>query len=83
MNKTKKLTDGAMMVALIGVLLFINRQSAGFIDFAIYWIVPIPIIIYTMRGQRQRPILNALSSLMFISILILLIIINKINCFLY
>ena len=34
------------------------------------------IIIYTMRGQRQRPILNALSSLMFISILILLIIIN-------
>ncbi len=34
------------------------------------------IIIYTMRGQRQRPVLNALSSLMFVSILILLIIIN-------
>lgn len=34
------------------------------------------IIIYTMRGQRQRPVLNALSSLMFISILTLLIIIN-------
>lgn len=37
------------------------------------------IIIYTMRGQRQRPVLNALSSLMFISILTLLIIINVIG----
>ncbi len=34
------------------------------------------IIIYTMRGQRQRPVLNALSSLMFLSILVLLVIIN-------
>ncbi len=34
------------------------------------------IIIYTMRGQRQRPVLNALSSLMFVCILTLLIIIN-------
>ena len=34
------------------------------------------IIIYTMRGQRQRPILNALSSLMFMSVLILLILVN-------
>ena len=34
------------------------------------------IIIYTMRGQRQRPVLNALSSLMFLSILTLLVIIN-------
>ena len=34
------------------------------------------IIIYTMRGQRQRPVLNALSSLMFMSVLILLILVN-------
>lgn len=37
------------------------------------------IIIYTMRGQRQRPVLNALSSLMFISILTLLILVNFIT----
>lgn len=37
------------------------------------------IIIYTMRGQRQRPILNALSSLMFVSVLILLISVNFIT----
>lgn len=49
MNSTKKLTEGAMMCALVGVLLFINRQSAGFIDFAIYWLVPLPIIIYTVK----------------------------------
>lgn len=37
------------------------------------------IIIYTMRGQRQRPVLNALSSLMFISVLVLLISVNFIS----
>lgn len=37
------------------------------------------IIIYTMRGQRQRPILNALSSLMFISVLVLLVLVNFIS----
>lgn len=37
------------------------------------------IIIYTMRGQRQRPVLNALSSLMFISVLVLLVLVNFIS----
>lgn len=37
------------------------------------------IIIYTMRGQRQRPVLNALSSLMFVSVLVLLILVNLIG----
>ena len=37
------------------------------------------IIIYTMRGQRQRPVLNALSSLMFVSILTLLVLVNFIT----
>ena len=61
MNSTKKLTEGAMMCALVGVLLFINRQSAGFIDFAIYWLVPLPIIIYTVKYGVKDAAVTGLS----------------------
>ena len=33
-NQTKKMTEGAMMVAIVGMLLFINRQLAGMLEWS-------------------------------------------------
>ncbi len=61
MNSTRKLTEGAMMVAIVGVLLFINRQSASYFDFALYWVVPLPIIIYTVKYGSKDALAVAIS----------------------
>ena len=34
-NDTRKITEGAMMCALVGLILFINRQLGGRIEYAI------------------------------------------------
>lgn len=49
MNNTRKLTEGAMMAAIIGILLFLNRQSGSLFDFILYWITPIPLAVYTVK----------------------------------
>ena len=50
MNRNiKRLTEGAMMCGLIGVLLVINRQFANAFDAYMMWIVPLPVIVYTVR----------------------------------
>lgn len=48
-NDVRKLTEGAMMVAMIGVVLFFNRQSAGMLESLFYWVLSFPILIYTVR----------------------------------
>ncbi|SJZ37665.1 DUF2232 domain-containing protein [Anaerorhabdus furcosa] len=47
-NNVRKITDGAMMTALVGVLLFANRQLGGIVDlFA--WILPLPMVFFTAK----------------------------------
>ena len=46
-NQTKKMTEGAMMVAIVGMLLFINRQLAGMLEMVMYWVLTFPILMYT------------------------------------
>ena len=48
-NQTKKMTEGAMMVAIVGMLLFINRQLAGMLEMVMYWVLTFPILMYTAR----------------------------------
>lgn len=48
-NDTRKITEGAMMVAIVGLMLFINRQLAGMIEYVMYWILTFPILIYTAK----------------------------------
>ena len=49
MHSAKKTTDGAMMVAIVGLLLLLNRQFAGIIEYAMYWILSFPILVYTIK----------------------------------
>ena len=47
MNKEiRKLTDGAMMAAIIGVLLLINRQTAGLLESFLLFAFPLPMVFY-------------------------------------
>ncbi len=61
---TRKITEGAMMVAIVGLLLFINRQLAGMLEYAMYWFLAFPILIYTVRYGIKAAMLPALSMLL-------------------
>lgn len=60
-NQTRKITEGAMMVAIVGLLLFINRQLAGMIEVAMYWILTFPILIYTAKYGVKDSLVPAVS----------------------
>ena len=60
-NQTRKLTEGALMVALVGMLLFVNRQLAGMLEVVMYWILTFPILVYTARYGIKDAIVPAVS----------------------
>lgn len=67
-TKTKAISEGAMMLAIMGVLILLNRQSAGFFELLLFFL-SIPIIIYELKyGKRMAMILCV--STMLLSILI-------------
>lgn len=63
-QKIKQLSEGAMMVALVGVALFINQQLAGLLEYAIYWILAFPILIYTVRYGVKQALIPAVSMIL-------------------
>lgn len=63
-NQTRKITEGAMMVAIVGLLLFINRQLAGMIEVAMYWIMTFPILIYTAKYGVKDALVPAVSMIL-------------------
>ena len=60
MNKrTHHITEGSMMVALVGAALLANRQLAGILEYALYWVLTFPILVYTVRyGMRNALIVS-------------------------
>ena len=58
MNKTKKLTTGAMLLAIVGALMLINRQLSYMFEELIVMMAPVVIIIYsTMYDLKDGAIL--------------------------
>lgn len=54
MNKSvRKITDGAMMVAIIGVILVINRQFAGLFEEMFLFLFPLPMVFYATKYGRK------------------------------
>lgn len=65
MNKaTRKLTEGAMMVAVVGIILFINRQLGNMLEYLIYWILTFPILVYTAKYGIKDGLLPSISMLL-------------------
>lgn len=65
MNKrVHNITEGSMMVALVGAALLINRQFAGILEYALYWILTFPILIYTIRYGVKNALVVSFCMLM-------------------
>lgn len=68
-SETRKITEGAMMVGMMGLILFFNRQSAGIFESTFYWLLSLPILVYTARqGIRWGLITSA--AMMLLSLMI-------------
>ena len=52
-SRTQELTYGAMLIAVFGVILVLNRQTAGLFEELIFFILPIPMTIFTIRYGRK------------------------------
>ena len=48
-TKTQELTYGAMIVAIFGVMLLINRQTGGFFSGILMFVYPIPMVAFAAR----------------------------------
>lgn len=48
-NNVRKITDGAMMVALIGVYLVLNRETAYLFDGLLLFALPLPLVFYSTK----------------------------------
>lgn len=57
-RRVNSITYGAIICALVGALLLINRQMANYLDIYLFWIIPLPVIIYSLKfGSRQAIIM--------------------------
>lgn len=69
MNKTKKLTQGAMMLAILGALILIDRMTAYWFTELVVLVAPIIIIMYSAMQSLKDGILLAVG-VMIISFLL-------------
>ena len=45
MNQSvRRISEGAMMVAMVGLVLFFNRQTAGMFEYLFYWLLSFSIL---------------------------------------
>ena len=68
-SRVNSITYGALLSALLGVLLFVNRQLAGVLDTYMFWIVPLPVIVYCLKfGVKQSLVMG--TSMILLSFII-------------
>ncbi|MBR2067054.1 MAG: hypothetical protein IJ875_02170 [Solobacterium sp.] len=48
-NETRRITEGAMMIAIIGAVSLIDRQMAGTLASNILFLFPLPLLMYSAR----------------------------------
>ena len=68
-TSTRRITEGAMMVAIVGLFLFINQQLAGILELMMYWILSFPILIYTVKYGWKAALVPG-AAMMFLSVMI-------------
>ena len=60
-RQVRKLTEGAMMCALFGLVLLINRQFAGVLELFFVYVLPLPLIVYTAKYDFKSGCICAVS----------------------
>ena len=62
-SNTRKITEGAMIVAMIGSVLFIDRQLANMFTTNFNWLLSIPMILYSVQNDRKYSLMVFFSAL--------------------
>ena len=68
-RQVRKLTEGAMMCALFGLVLMINRQFAGILEIFFVYVLPLPLVVYTVKHGFKSGAVCAVS-ICFLSLMI-------------
>lgn len=68
-KQVRMITEGAVLLAIIGLFLVINLQTAGLLEVYLIWAVPLPIIFYLVRYGVSKSLILALGTF-FISFLL-------------
>lgn len=63
-SKTRQLTEGAMMVALIGIFLILNRQLANTLEGVISWVLSFPMMLYCAKYGVKVSLVPFVASLL-------------------
>ncbi|MFI3284719.1 MAG: DUF2232 domain-containing protein [Erysipelotrichaceae bacterium] len=65
---TRQITEGAMMCALLGMMLILNRYLGNSLEIMFILVLPIPIVLYTVRHGLNASVMVYLSCI-FISVM--------------
>ncbi len=68
-HQVRKITEGAMMCALFGMVLLINRQFAEVLEIFFVFVLPLPLIVYTVKYGVKSGLVCAVS-ISFLSLMI-------------
>ena len=68
-HKVRKLTEGAMMCALFGMVLLLNRQLAEMLEVFFVVVLPLPLAVYTAKYGLKSGLVCAVS-ISFLSLMI-------------
>ena len=60
-SNVHKITNGAMMVAIAGVFLVVNRQFANLFEYYFLFVMPLPIIIYRCKYDMKYTLITSCS----------------------
>ena len=60
-SNVRRITDGAMIVAIMGLIIVIDGQSGMLLDGILFWFIPIPIIVYVVKYNLTDGIVVAVS----------------------
>lgn len=68
-SNVRRITDGALISALMGVLIVLDGQSGLLIDGLLFWIIPIPILIYTVKYDVSSGLMVSVATFLLAFIL--------------
>ncbi len=67
-NSVRRITDGAMMIAIVGALLLIDRQLGNSLAYTFMFVLPLPMVFYTTKygAKSSIPVMIAMVLISFI-----------------
>lgn len=69
MNKQiRKLTEGAIITAIVGMIMIINRMGLGFFEQYLSWLMPLPLLVYSSKYGLKASLLPYVA-VIFVSIM--------------